>query len=184
MPYYHHSFRPNRGSSSISSLIAATTATTAVICSILVCVFWSVTVLTTTSSNVLALAMTAPSQQQRTVLVTGGAGYIGSHTCLELLKAPNQHYKVIVVDNLDNSSEESIQRVRELLQDDDDEDDTASDNNNNDNNRIEFRNCDVRDKERLNQGTEAIKNIRENDSNAECKGSFHHTSLFHSIQMN
>lgn len=159
MPYYHHSFRPNRGSSSISSLIAATTATTAVICSILVCVFWSVTVLTTTSSNVLALAMTAPSQQQRTVLVTGGAGYIGSHTCLELLKAPNQHYKVIVVDNLDNSSEESIQRVRELLQDNDDEDDTASDNNNSHNNRIEFRNCDVRDKERLNQVLEEFPEI-------------------------
>ena len=45
------------------------------------------------------------------VLVTGGAGYIGSHTCLELLKAGHQ---VTVVDNLSNSSEESLQRVSTL----------------------------------------------------------------------
>jgi len=47
----------------------------------------------------------------QTILVTGGAGYIGSHTCLELLAAG---YEVVVVDNLDNSSEESLRRVREL----------------------------------------------------------------------
>jgi len=47
----------------------------------------------------------------RTILVTGGAGYIGSHTCLELL---NAGFDVVVVDNLDNSSEESLRRVREL----------------------------------------------------------------------
>ncbi len=46
-----------------------------------------------------------------TILVTGGAGYIGSHTCLELLDAGHE---VVVVDNLDNSSEESLRRVREL----------------------------------------------------------------------
>jgi len=45
------------------------------------------------------------------ILVTGGAGYIGSHTCLELL---NAGYEVVVVDNLDNSVEESLQRVRAL----------------------------------------------------------------------
>ena len=45
------------------------------------------------------------------VLVTGGAGYIGSHTCLELLKAG---YEVVVVDNLSNSKEESLRRVQEL----------------------------------------------------------------------
>lgn len=45
------------------------------------------------------------------VLVTGGAGYIGSHTCLELLEAGHQ---VIVVDNLDNSKEESLIRVQQL----------------------------------------------------------------------
>ena len=47
----------------------------------------------------------------RSYLVTGGAGYIGSHTCLELLKAG---HGVVVVDNLDNSSEESLRRVRAL----------------------------------------------------------------------
>ena len=45
------------------------------------------------------------------VLVTGGAGYIGSHTCLKLLEAG---YEVVVVDNLLNSSEESLKRVEEL----------------------------------------------------------------------
>ena len=41
------------------------------------------------------------------ILVTGGAGYIGSHTCVELL---NAGYEVVVVDNLSNSSEESLRR--------------------------------------------------------------------------
>ena len=45
------------------------------------------------------------------ILVTGGAGYIGSHTCLELLKAG---YEVVVVDNLANSKEEALRRVQEL----------------------------------------------------------------------
>jgi len=45
------------------------------------------------------------------VLVTGGAGYIGSHTCLELL---NAGYKVSVIDNLSNASEESLHRVSDL----------------------------------------------------------------------
>lgn len=46
-----------------------------------------------------------------TILVTGGAGYIGSHTCVELLDAG---YDVVVVDNLCNSSEESIRRVEKI----------------------------------------------------------------------
>lgn len=45
------------------------------------------------------------------ILVTGGAGYIGSHTCVELLNAGNE---VVVVDNLCNSSSESLRRVREI----------------------------------------------------------------------
>ncbi len=45
------------------------------------------------------------------ILTTGGAGYIGSHTCIELIKAG---YDVIVVDNLDNSSEKSIERVEKI----------------------------------------------------------------------
>ncbi len=45
------------------------------------------------------------------ILVTGGAGYIGSHTTLELLKAGHD---VVVVDNLCNASEESLKRVAEL----------------------------------------------------------------------
>jgi UDP-glucose 4-epimerase len=47
----------------------------------------------------------------QTILVTGGAGYIGSHTVLQLLEAGNQ---VIVLDNLCNSSAESLKRVEEL----------------------------------------------------------------------
>lgn len=45
------------------------------------------------------------------ILVTGGAGYIGSHTCVELL---NAGYDVVVVDNLYNSNEKAIARVEEI----------------------------------------------------------------------
>ena len=48
---------------------------------------------------------------RKTVLVTGGAGYIGSHTVLELLE---QDYEVIVIDNLCNSNFESLRRVQKL----------------------------------------------------------------------
>jgi len=50
-------------------------------------------------------------QQQRWVLVTGGAGYIGSHTVLQMLL---DDYKIVIVDNLENSCEEAVHRVREL----------------------------------------------------------------------
>lgn len=45
------------------------------------------------------------------ILVTGGAGYIGSHTCLEIV---NAGYDAIVIDNLDNSSSESLARVEKI----------------------------------------------------------------------
>ena len=45
------------------------------------------------------------------VLVTGGAGYIGSHTCVELL---NRGYGVVVIDNLVNSSPKAIERVEQI----------------------------------------------------------------------
>lgn len=52
---------------------------------------------------------TNPSDQ--TILVTGGAGFIGSHTCVELLE---KGYKVVVVDDLSNSSEVAIDRIGEI----------------------------------------------------------------------
>ena len=65
------------------------------------------------------------------ILVTGGAGYIGSHRCLELL---NQGHEVVVVDNLCNSCEEALNRVKEL---------TGKD--------LAFYEADILDKEALNR---------------------------------
>lgn len=65
-----------------------------------------------------------------TALITGGAGYIGSHTCVELL---NSGWNLVVVDNLSNSSYESIRRVEELTS-----------------NQIEFVEADLRDEQALN----------------------------------
>ena len=46
-----------------------------------------------------------------TILVSGGAGYIGSHTCVELI---NAGYDIVVADNLSNASEESLRRVEQI----------------------------------------------------------------------
>ena len=65
----------------------------------------------------------------KTILVTGGAGYIGSHTVVELLQ---RDYQVIVVDNLVNSSEESLRRIKII---------TGKD--------VKFYKLDIRDKDGL-----------------------------------
>ena len=59
------------------------------------------------------------------VLVTGGAGYIGSHTCVELLKAGHE---VFVIDNLINGHEVALERVRLIT-----------------NCELQFINADIRD---------------------------------------
>lgn len=65
------------------------------------------------------------------ILVAGGAGYIGSHTCVELLAAG---YDVVVVDNLYNSSEEAVKRVEKIS-----------------GKKVTFYQVDLLDKEKLNQ---------------------------------
>ena len=63
------------------------------------------------------------------ILVTGGAGFIGSHTCIELLKAG---YDVVVVDNFYNSKREALRRTAELAK-----------------KEFAFYECDIRDEEGL-----------------------------------
>ena len=63
------------------------------------------------------------------VLVTGGAGYIGSHTCVEML---NNGYDIVVIDNLDNSSKKSLERIEKIT-----------------GKTLKFYENDVRDKEAL-----------------------------------
>ena len=77
-----------------------------------------------------------PLTSNPNVLVTGGAGYIGSHTILCLLKSG---YDVTVVDNLVNSNSESLKRVYELSGCDEKE------------NRIRFYEADLCDKDALEQ---------------------------------
>ena len=45
------------------------------------------------------------------ILVTGGLGFIGSHTCVELL---NENYEVVIIDNLSNSSIDVLDKIEEI----------------------------------------------------------------------
>ena len=45
------------------------------------------------------------------ILVTGGTGYIGSHTAIELL---NNDYEVVIIDNLSNSKREVVDKIRKI----------------------------------------------------------------------
>jgi UDP-glucose 4-epimerase len=73
------------------------------------------------------------AEEERWVLVTGGAGYIGSHTVLVMLL---EGYKVVIVDNLENSCEEAVHRVRELA-------------GKNQGRNLIFKQVDLRDKDAL-----------------------------------
>ena len=66
-----------------------------------------------------------------TVLVTGGCGYIGSHTVLELL---NKEYQVVVVDNFSNSSFEALKRVQDIT-----------------GKRVTFYETDIRDEQKMDE---------------------------------
>ena len=65
------------------------------------------------------------------ILVTGGAGFIGSHTCVELL---NAGYDVVIADNLYNASEKAVDRVKQI---------TGKD--------LKYYKADIRDKEAMNE---------------------------------
>ena len=71
------------------------------------------------------------------ILVTGGAGFIGSHTCVELF---NSGYEVVVLDNLSNSSEKSLERVEQIT-----------------GKKVKFYKADILDREALNQIFDAEK---------------------------
>ncbi|MBF0301752.1 MAG: UDP-glucose 4-epimerase GalE [Desulfamplus sp.] len=79
------------------------------------------------------------------IVVTGGAGYIGSHTCVELLE---NGWEVVVVDNLANSSFEALKRVEEIT-----------------GKKIEFYQTDIRDKSKLSEIFSAYTSNSETSEN-------------------
>ena len=64
------------------------------------------------------------------ILVTGGAGYIGSHTCVELL---NSGYEIVIVDNLYNASRKAVERIEEIT-----------------GKKVTFYEADIRDRDKMN----------------------------------
>ena len=73
------------------------------------------------------------------ILVTGGAGFIGSHTCIELLNNGNE---VVVVDNLYNANKKSLEVVERVT-----------------GKKVTFYEVDVRDEDKLNEVFEKEGNI-------------------------
>lgn len=72
---------------------------------------WSQTHSTTLTHHPLMAPENHHQESSNSILVTGGAGFIGTHTVLQLL---NEGYRVSIIDNLDNSVEDAVDRVRDL----------------------------------------------------------------------
>ena len=70
------------------------------------------------------------------VLVTGGTGFIGSHTCVELI---NNNYDIVVIDSLVNSSRKVIEKIKKITEK----------NNQKEISKISFYKCDIRDEKNL-----------------------------------
>ena len=81
----------------------------------------------------------------KSILVTGGAGYIGSHTCIELIR---KGFDVCIVDSLINSSEEVITQIKKIIK--------IEDHKNL--NKLFFRKGDLRDKKFLSEVFQEFKN--------------------------
>lgn len=100
------------------------------------------------------------------ILVTGGAGYIGSHTCVELLHAGHQ---VLIIDNFSNSSPATIGKIREIT-----------------NSKIDYVECDIRDSDLVNKifvdfSPDAVIHFAGLKSVEE---SFHNSNLYYQVNVN
>tara|TARA_B110000008_G_C16975010_1_gene565471 strand:+ start:530 stop:1636 length:1107 start_codon:yes stop_codon:yes gene_type:complete len=78
----------------------------------------------------------------KTILVTGGTGFIGSHTCVELL----DRYNIVIVDNLSNSKREVVDKIKQIYTT---KHDKIKKNNIKKNNNLEFYEADLLDKEKI-----------------------------------